>query len=104
MKVKLRSPLDPHHTQMPGYLFQMCHTSFSVPCNHPMRMLLQRNLPHIILVVIQNASDNMDNHLMAIPADHIVTVYIPVTVDEVIHEAMIEFAAVNDIPEIGFSR
>ena len=42
MKVKLRSPLDPHHTQMPGYLFQMCHTSFSVPCNHPMRMLLQR--------------------------------------------------------------
>ena len=56
------------------------------------------------MVVIQNASDNMDNHLMAIPADHIVTVYIPVTVDEVIHEAMIEFAAVNDIPEIGFSR
>lgn len=39
---------------------------------------------------------------MAIPADHIVTVYIPVTVDEVIHEAMIEFAAVNDIPEIVF--
>ena len=59
-------------------------------------------MPHIILVVIQNASDNMDNHLMAIPADHIVTVYIPVTVDEVIHEAMIEFAAVNDIPEIRF--
>ena len=39
MKVKLRSPLDPHHTQMPDYLFQMCHTSFSVPCNHPMRMI-----------------------------------------------------------------
>lgn len=57
MKVKLRSPLDPHHTQMPGYLFQMCHTSFSFPCNPPMRMLLQR-----------------------------------------------KFAAVNDIPEIGFSR
>ena len=28
---------------------------------------------------------------MAIPADHIVTVYIPVTVDEVIREAAIEF-------------
>lgn len=39
-----------------------------------------------------------------IPADHIVTVYIPVTVDEVVHEAAIKFAAVNDIPEIGFSR
>lgn len=56
------------------------------------------------MVVIQNASDNMDNHLMAIPADHIITVYIPVTVDEVVHEAAIKFAAVNDIPEIGFSR
>ena len=41
---------------------------------------------------------------MAIPADHIVTVYIPVTVDEVVREAAIKFAAVNDIPEIGFSR
>ena len=50
-------------------------------------------MPHIILVVIQNASDNMDNHLMAIPADHIVTVYIPVTVDEVVHEAAIKFCA-----------
>ena len=51
---------------------------------------------------MQNTSDYMDNHLMAIPADHIVT--IPVTVDEVVHEAAIKFAAVNDIPEIGFSR
>ena len=41
---------------------------------------------------------------MAIPAGHIVTVSIPVTVDEVVHEAVIELAAVNDIPEIGFSR
>ena len=61
-------------------------------------------MPHIILVVIKNASDNMDNHLMAIPADHIVSAYIPVTVDEVVHEAAIKFAAVNDIPEIGLSR
>lgn len=53
---------------------------------------------------MQNTSDYMDNHLMAIPADHIVTLYIPVTVDEVVHEAAIKFAAVNDIPEIGFSR
>ena len=53
---------------------------------------------------MQNTSNYMDNHLMAIPADHIVTVYIPVTVDEVVHEAAIKFAAVNDIPEIGFSR
>ena len=56
------------------------------------------------MVIIQNASDNMYNHLMAIPADHIVTVYIPVTVDEVVHEAAIKFAAVNDILEISFSR
>ena len=56
------------------------------------------------MVIIQNASDNMDNHLMTIPADHIVTVYIPVTVDEVVHEAAIKFAAVNDILEISFSR
>lgn len=56
------------------------------------------------MVIIQNASDNMDNHLMAIPADHIVTVYIPVTVDEVVHEAAIKFAAVNNILEISFSR
>ena len=66
-------------------------------------------MSHIILVIIQNASDNMYNHLMAIPADHIVTVYIPVTVDEVVHEAAIKFAAikfaaVNDILEISFSR
>lgn len=53
---------------------------------------------------MQNTSNYMDNHLMAIPADHIVTVYIPVTVDEVVHEAAIKFAAVHDIPEIGFSR
>ena len=53
---------------------------------------------------MQNASDYMDNHLMAILADHIAAIYMPVTVDEVVHEAMIEFAAVNDIPEIGFSR
>ena len=45
---------------------------------------------------MQNTSNYMDNHLMAIPADHIVTVYIPVTVDEVVHEAAIKFAAVND--------
>lgn len=53
---------------------------------------------------MQNTSNYMDNHLMAIPADHIVAVYIPVTVDEVVHEAAIKFASVNDIPEIGFSR
>ena len=53
---------------------------------------------------MQNASDYMDNHLMAIPADHIATVYIPVTVDEVVYEAAIKFAAANDIPEIDFSR
>ena len=53
---------------------------------------------------MQNASDNMDNHLMTVPADHIVAVYIPMTIDEVIHEASIKFAAVNDIPEIGLSR
>lgn len=53
---------------------------------------------------MQNTSNYMDNHLMAISADHIVTVYIPVTVDEVVHEAAIKFAAVNDITEIGFSR
>ena len=53
---------------------------------------------------MQNASDNMDNHLMAIPAAHIAAVYIPVTVDEVVYEAAIKFAAVNDIPEISFSR
>lgn len=53
---------------------------------------------------MQNASDNMDNHLMAVPADHIVAVYIPMTIDEIVHEAAIKFAAVNDIPEISFSR
>lgn len=46
----------------------------------------------------------MKVHCVAIPADHIVTVYIPVTVDEVVHEAAIKFAAVNDILEISFSR
>ena len=53
---------------------------------------------------MQNASDNMDNHLMTVPADHIVAVYIPMTIDEVIHEASIKFAAVNDIPEIGCKK
>lgn len=41
---------------------------------------------------------------MTVPADHIVAVYIPTTIDEIVHEAAIKFAAVNDIPEIGFSR
>ena len=46
----------------------------------------------------------MKVHCVAVPADYVATINVPVTVDEVIHEAMIEFAAVNDIPEIGFSR
>lgn len=53
---------------------------------------------------MQNTSNNMDNHLMAILAYHIVAVYIPVTVDKIVHEAAIEFAAVNDISKIRFSR
>lgn len=61
-------------------------------------------MSHIILVIIQNASDNMDNHLMAVPADYVATINVPVTVDEVVHEAAIKFAAVNDILEISFSR
>ena len=61
-------------------------------------------MPDILGIINQKGSDNMKIHFMTVAADHIVTVYIPVTVDEVIHEAAIKFAAVNDIPEIGFSR
>ena len=34
----------------------------------------------------ENDSDNMDNHLMTVPADHIAAVYTPVTADEVVCE------------------
>ena len=53
---------------------------------------------------VQQSLDDVDVHLVAVSANCTVAVDIPMTVDEVIHEAMIKFAAVNDIPEIGFSR
>lgn len=52
----------------------------------------------------QQSLDDMDVHFMAVPANRIIAVYVPVTVDEVIHIAAVPLAIRNHILEIEFSR
>lgn len=52
----------------------------------------------------QQSLDDVDVHLVAVPANRVVAVYIPVTVDEVIHIAAIPLATHNHILKIEFSR
>lgn len=52
----------------------------------------------------QQSLDDVDVHLVAVPANRVVAVYIPVTVDEVIHIAAVPFAIRNHILKIEFSR
>ena len=53
---------------------------------------------------VQQSLDDVDVHLVAVPANRVVAVYIPVTVDEVIHIAVIPLAIQNHILKIEFSR
>ena len=52
----------------------------------------------------QQPLDDVDVHLVAVWANRIVAVYVPVTVDEIIHTAAIPLAAHNHISKIKFSR
>ena len=53
---------------------------------------------------VQQSLDDVDVHLVAVPANRIVAVYVSVTVDEVIHIAVIPLAVHNHILMIEFSR
>jgi len=46
----------------------------------------------------------VDVHFVAVPANRIIAVDVPVTVDEVIHIAVIPLAIQNHILKIEFSR
>jgi len=52
----------------------------------------------------QQSLDDVDVHLVAVPANRIVAVYVSVTVDEVIHIAVIPLAVHNHILMIELSR
>lgn len=48
--------------------------------------------------------DDVDVHLVAIPANCTIAVYIPLTVDEIIHIAAVPLAINHYILKIEFSR
>lgn len=52
----------------------------------------------------QQPSDDLDVHFVVVPANRIIAVDVPVTVDEIIHIAAVPFAIHNYILEIEFSR
>ena len=52
----------------------------------------------------QQSLDDVDVHFVAVPANRIIAVDVPVTVDEVIHIAVVPFAIRYYILEIEFSR
>ena len=53
---------------------------------------------------VQQSLDDVDVHFVAVPADYTVAVHRPMTVDEVIHIAVIPLAIQNHILKIEFSR
>lgn len=53
---------------------------------------------------VQQPLGDVDVHLVAIPANRVVAVYVSVTVDEVIHIAAIPLAIHNHILKIKLSR
>lgn len=52
----------------------------------------------------QQSLNDVDVHFVAVPANRIIAVDVPVTVDEVIHIAVVPFAIHNHILEIEFFR
>lgn len=52
----------------------------------------------------QQTSNNMNVHLMTVPTNCIIAIYISMTINEVIHIAAVPFAIHNHILEIKFSR
>lgn len=53
---------------------------------------------------VQQSLDDVDVHFMAVPANGTIAVDVPMTVDEVIHIAVIPLAIQNHILKIEFSR
>lgn len=54
--------------------------------------------------ICQHSFDDMDVHLMTVPADYITTIYIPMTVNKIIYITFISLAISYDILDIKFSR
>lgn len=52
----------------------------------------------------QHPLNDVDVHLVAVSANCVIAVYVPMTVDEVIHIAVIPLAIQNNILKIEFSR
>ena len=52
----------------------------------------------------QQASNDMDVHLMVVPTNCIIAIYISMTINKVIRIAFIPFAIFYDILNIKFSR
>lgn len=52
----------------------------------------------------QQPFDDVDVHFVAVPANDIIAVDVPVTVYEIVHIAAVSFAICNHILEITFSR
>ena len=53
---------------------------------------------------VQQSLDDVDVHLVAVPANCVIAVYVPVAVYEVIHIAAIPLTLHNHILKIEFSR
>lgn len=54
--------------------------------------------------IVQHPFDDVNVHLMTVPADCITTIYIPMTINEIIHITFIPLAICYDILDIKFSR
>ena len=52
----------------------------------------------------QQAFNDMDVHLMTVPTNCIIAIYIPMTINEIIHITFIPLAICYDILKINFSR
>ena len=52
----------------------------------------------------QQTSNDMDVHLMTVPTNCIIAIYISMTINEIIHIAFIPLAFSYDILDIKFSR
>lgn len=54
--------------------------------------------------IVQYSFDDVDIHFMIVSADCITTIYIPMTINEIIHITFIPLAICYDILDIKFSR
>lgn len=54
--------------------------------------------------IVQHPFDDMNVHFMTVSADCIIAIYIPMTINEIIHITFIPLAISYDILDIKFSR